>query len=453
MSEPLSGLLDGVDVEASIMARRARLFVDFCDRLDRYGIQYVVLGDSRVYPERIDSDVDFMVGESDFARLPALLGAPGFLGSAELVQALEHETTACYFVFAQQAAGRLVYFHPDMAASYRRKGRMWLASAAVLATRERHQAGFWVPKAGMAFEYYFVKRVEKYKVEVRNFDYLLGRYADDPDACDAVLKRLLGPVVGEAAMSVFRERDFGRFVDMLDTWRGGLAASAPAESLRGRVVNYLSDKWRMLRRVVQPTGLVLAVLGPDGSGKTTVIEYLEREIAPAFRRTERFHLRPRFGRHSAWTVVSDPHAQPPRRWGSSAAKVVYFWFDYLISWLLLIWPAKIRSTLVIFDRYFHDLLVDERRYRLPIGFGPSRWMAGFFPKPDLVLILHAPGEVLVARKGEITLEAALILSEKYFGLKKYFKEAHVIDTNQPLDRTLADAAASVMNFLSRRQHR
>ena len=60
--------------------------------------------------------------------------------------------------------------------------------------------------------------------------------------------------------------------------------------------------------------------------------------------------------------------------------------------------------MVVNHRYLLDAIIDRRRYRYS---GP-RWLLRFIwrivPKPDLVLLLDAPPEVIASRKSELPLE-------------------------------------------------
>lgn len=431
----------------AVLAVRREMFLGLCAALESEGIAYVILAGYRGYPHQIDSDVDFMVSETDFKCLAALLRRPGVIAGATLLQALQHETTACYFVMAQQVGERLAFLHPDAAASYRRGGRLWLHSADVLATRRRHAAGFWIPAAATEFEYYFVKRVDKGLVERRHIDALAALMAEAPADCQAVLDRLLSPTLVRLVAAAIADGDTPWFQSHRDELRHALQSAPQREAVGQRVRHAWADAKRQLRRMLQPTGLVLGVLGPDGSGKTTVIEHIERELAPAFRQVRRFHLRPHFGQARVDGVVSSPHAQPPRGALPSFAKVALFLVDYWLGWVRLVWPARVRSTLVIFDRYYHDMLVDEVRYRLPRGFRPARWLAPLVPRPDLWLVLTAPPQVLVARKGEVTEAVAARLHQGYTALAASLPAAQLVDTAQPLPVTLAEVVADVRHFL------
>ena len=411
---------------------------------------YVILAGYQAYPDRIDSDVDFLVSESDFARLPELLSQPANVAGARLVQMLQHETTACYYVLAIQVGVHMAYLHPDAAAAYRRHGRLWLSSKAVLATRRLAPAGFWIPAVAVEFEYYFVKRVDKALLEARHIESLAALMAQDPDGCQAALQRLMpSRLLADVASAISKQN-----LAWLTAHRGALKTALQRchakEPFKHRCSNLWTELTRKVHRILQPTGLVIAVLGPDGSGKTTLINHLEQEFAPAFRQLRRFHLRPHFGNVASGGAVTQPHAQPPRGYFVSTLKMGLFLADYGSGWLRHVRLAKMRSSLVVFDRYFHDMLVDPQRYRLPQNFAPARWLAPLIPKPDLWLVLNAKPEQLVARKGEITLADAQQLSLAYQELARELPNAVMVDTSQSLEATLTDAVAAVRQQLEHR---
>lgn len=191
-----------------------------------------------------------------------------------------------------------------------------------------------------------------------------------------------------------------------------------------------------------PGGVFLAVLGPDGCGKSSVIDALVQELGNTFRGTRRFHFRPSLGRGDG-PVVTDPYAAPPRSPAGSVAKLAYYWADYVFGYLMRIRAGR-QSELVVFDRYVHDIAADPIRYR----YGGPMWavhaLERLVPGPDLCLVLDAPAEVLQARKQEVTLEQSRQQRDAYRRLAERVPEAHLLDASRPLDEVVEHARCLVL---------
>ena len=145
------------------MARTADnmdMFTHLVRSFEAADMPYCILAGYDDYPDRIDSDIDFMLPESWSARLPEIVAGVGGKCGAQLVQALAHETTATYYVLARLRDGNISYLHPDSSSDYRRSGRKWLLAENVIARRRRHAQGFWVPAADDGFIYYLIKKID-----------------------------------------------------------------------------------------------------------------------------------------------------------------------------------------------------------------------------------------------------------------------------------------------------
>ena len=170
----------------------------------------------------------------------------------------------------------------------------------------------------------------------------------------------------------------------------------------------LSDLPRLIVQWFRPTGLFVVLLGPDGVGKSTLIGRLTVALcSAAFTRYRIFHWRPMVVVRQKETgrPVSDPHDEPARGTLGSVAALLVVFLDYWLGYLLVLRPLLARSGLIVFDRYFQDLLVDPLRYRYggPTWF--ARLLSRFVPPPDLVfLVLDAEEEVILSRKREVPRE-------------------------------------------------
>jgi thymidylate kinase len=425
-----------------------RMLETECDR-------YCILAGYETLPMRLTSDIDFMVSKLDFDRLPHLLKSFADRYGLRLVQAFDHELSARYFILVKLEDKACLYLHPDSASDYRRLGRKWLDAGNVLDHRRLHPRGFWIPAPKDEFDYYLVKKVGKGELNARHGTHLSELYAEDREGCREALGKRWPAASVTKICDVAASSDWSGVSGAIPALAKELLES-PQEPDAG---SRLMEVARKSRRVLAPSGCWITLLGPDGSGKSSLIEALTDVTQPAFRNVHSYHLRPGLllgGKNSARKPVTDPHALPARSVFASLAKLAVFWCDYVGGYWLRVRPRMVHSTLVIFDRYFHDLLVDSKRYR----FNAPRWLtrlAGrFLPLPDLVFILDAPPEVLQARKQEVSLAECTRQCEAYKGLAEDLQSRTrtvVIDTSLPLDECVRTMAGEIFDFLEARTAR
>ena len=139
------------------------------------------------------------------------------------------------------------------------------------------------------------------------------------------------------------------------------------------------------------SGIFVCFLGIDGSGKSTIIYHLTSRLRKPFRSIVDVHLMLRSIRNKgSGHPVFDPHGKPQRSKFSSILKLVYYWFEYTLGYWCEVRPALSSSTMFIFDRYYHDLFVDPRRYRYGGPLWAARLFGALIPIPDLFIFLDLP---------------------------------------------------------------
>ena len=207
---------------------------------------------------------------------------------------------------------------------------------------------------------------------------------------------------------------------------------------------------RPVNRKLCSKGLFVVFLGSDGSGKTAVIERIQSDLAPVFGGGTAYrHLRPGiFRKNSHVAPVMDPYAKAPRSVGASVAKIIFWWCDYFFGWWLMIRPKLADSTLVVFDRYYHDMLIDPRRYRYGGPMWMARWVGKLIPKPDMWILLDAPAEVLQARREKAPCEDVDRQRIEYLNWVRSMKNGIVIDASQTLDEVVARVNQAILDTMT-----
>jgi thymidylate kinase len=216
----------------------------------------------------------------------------------------------------------------------------------------------------------------------------------------------------------------------------GQRLAATARSLRGRALRKLDR----VAGILQPRALSVALLAPDGGGKTTLANELTRT----------FYLPSRYiymGTNIEASTVGLPttrwiqaHAKrpasPARLPAWAAARGLRFvnnmfeqWYRYATSRYHMI-----RGRLVLFDRYVYDSPGSVAGRRSLKSRARSWLLSAAAPKPDLVVYLDAPGEVLYARKGEHSPAVLEQQRQHYLSLQKHLPQMVIVDATRDADQ-------------------
>jgi thymidylate kinase len=173
----------------------------------------------------------------------------------------------------------------------------------------------------------------------------------------------------------------------------------------------------------------IAIIGPDGAGKTTMTRMLEASGGGRFVyqymgiNTSSSNVALPTSRLAALLTSRRSSAAPgnrPERAGTTASassirprrpvraaarlfnRIAEEWYRQLIAW-----HYQRRGYVMLYDRHFiYDFAPEESPISEGLDRRIHRWLLQrFYPHPDLVVFLDAPGETLFARKGESTVES------------------------------------------------
>ena len=217
--------------------------------------------------------------------------------------------------------------------------------------------------------------------------------------------------------------------------------------------NVFKHWWCELKHHIKPPMPFIALLGPDGTGKSSVIDGLRSSFVDMRIHTKLLHWRPGlfFKKQDDEGPVTDPHGKPPRGFIASIAKLVLFFADWWVASLGVLLHARAKVTMVISDRYYNDLLADPMRYR----FGAPMWIARIvfklMPRPDRVIVLVGDPDVIHARKKEVTMDELVRQTDAYRSLARSLgSKAIIIDAGAELESVVKAAVDVVEGALMAR---
>jgi thymidylate kinase len=223
----------------------------------------------------------------------------------------------------------------------------------------------------------------------------------------------------------------------------------------------------------------VAIIGPDGAGKSTISQLLERETMPApvkriymgvnleasslMLPTTRLALTVKSARGRRSDMVA-PTQQPAPVPGHPLRRAVKggVRVTRLLLWLAEEWFRQAvaeyhrrRGSIVVFDRHFYadyyhfDVATAGRRPFTARVHGYLLEHA--YPKPDLVICLDAPGSVLFERKGEASPEWLEQRRRQYLQLADVVPAFVVVDVDRPLDVVTREVATVITEFVEKRR--
>jgi thymidylate kinase len=417
----------------------SEFFAAYFEALEAADVPYVVLHGYEQYPEHIGSDVDYAVRNRDLPKATRILHETCKAHDWAIAQILQHTVYGYYFVaYNRRSIGETIKL--DVCSHYGRGFALLLKDVDLLEGR-RIRSGFYVPAPHAEFTYVLAKAFAKRKFLSAVAPRLLELLKADRLGCSRNFTRLTGCPADE-----------------IDTVCHGTLEADRWNQMRSRVLRRHSrspffaaqEVYRGVRRFTQPTGLIVGVLGVDGSGKTTLLESLLHLLMPFFRQYHTLHFQPGLFRRRQLGPVEHPHAMPPRSNTTSWLKVLYYYADWMFGYFGDLRLRIARSTLVLCDRTFDDLVVDPKRYRLQTSSTLANVLRTALPAPSLILVLVGPAELVHARKPELSVAEIERQQDMLRRLAAANQRMRIIDAGQTPDLVADDSAKAVLRFMAER---
>lgn len=208
-------------------------------------------------------------------------------------------------------------------------------------------------------------------------------------------------------------------------------------------------------------GFSIAFTGPDGSGKTTVIEEVINIYKQVFHKIPFFHFRPNvianLGEvaHKAGIKkevdrqYDKPHRGKKTNLISSAIRLSFYMFDYIIGYFSITRKLLVNRMIIFYDRYYTDIITDSRRSKIFINYKILFYIGKIFvPQNRYNILLTADPNTILARKKELDEISINEINKKIDFLSK--KKGYIKILN---DTTPKDAVIKIQEIIFNEQHK
>lgn len=430
-------------------------FLDaFFASLEEKEIAYAILRNVEEVEQGDAHDVDMTV---DAAKLPdaekVLMETASRLGwkmHLRTGSSRDEVNIKCYhFYHRSEQDGSLTLIHLDIFPTFAWNGWVLLENSVLLDGAQKAK----YKRAGAAVEFVtklFIRLLfngrikEKYQPGIREF------FLAQPLQAKDCMRHFLSDAMAQFVLSAAQQNEW----ETINKRRQDIVADIRKQARPAR----LGYKWYLLRKALGRAGVMIALQGTDGSGKSTIINALPDVLENSFNNdfTDYYHWRPGFLSRETKTEngkpvdASQPHAQKPQGFLMSLAKLAFFALDYFCGyWGKIRWQMA-KGHLVVFDRYYYDFYLDKIRYRLKLGNFWIRLFQIIVPKPDITFLLTGEAEPIFERKKEIPLSEVQRQIDALETHKKRFANPVKINVVRPVDEVVNDVAGTILRTLGKR---
>ena len=424
-----------------------RFVATIFEQLERQKLPYIVLRNYDGLPGHVGNDIDILVAESELNRFSIVLYKTATREGWYLAQHAKRYGFRSFIFVPMPAIVTNQSLKWDVWAPISWKGFTWVDTEVALGNRQAHQNGFYIPAPGVEAATLLLKEVLQFgKIKSKYLGRIQQFAQADSEGFKKVLEKPFGEKLANHLVVQAQRGDWSNIENFYRFLRLTLVKNAIKHSIAFSLVSTLRFVMGHLRQYVRgQRSLLLCVIGPDGSGKSTISSLLIESMSDIFENACYYHgrygLLPELKKFCPWwqQKVGEATKSDLSIESKLQSRVIisllmfYYAIDNMFFYARVLRRRSI-AELIIFDRYFYDYIIAPSPFEIDSWL--FRVLARLIPTPDIVIYLHASPEVIHNRKPELTVQEIKRRSAVCIRLVTFLPNAYRVDNLQPLNEVI-----------------
>lgn len=408
-------------------------------------LNYCILRNYEEIPDTIRHDVDILLDKQDYCKFVLRIKKICLRYGLKMKKVWDRDSFSTYVLY--DITDHMHLLKLDIWTDLCWRGISWIDTKYILHTRKKFH-NFYKPSIGCEAAVSMMKELfGGGDVPQKYYNQIQRGVKEDRDHFLTALK----PVWKRYA-------DFFADNIMCDDWntinkfKSGYRKELLKASIRKRqfwkhISQVMVVAWTAIVQYLKMEGMLIVFAGPDGSGKTTVIDGLKQELKLLYPKIQVFHTRLEIFPELHTGLSLSNYKKRKKTGDCKSLKVnkektrkseqsiisrlasdivfVYYTLEFIIGRPYLR-SRRMGNSLVIFDRYYYDFFVQLNTRNLI--WNKREFLCRLIPQPDFIFHLYADGKTVYERKGELNVKEIDIQNKLFEKLLKNKPEYYKVNT-------------------------
>jgi len=448
--------------------RHTRILQCFFQELERNGVRYVILKNDDGLPfKNYSKDVDIIIEPGYYKIASELLRKCYKENGISHYKIHKFERLRCWYGFNPKTKFSI---HIDLLEGFLHKGFEMFPFEMIYSHAYKNKNRVYVLDSLLGnvillmhstICYHTIK--EKYAIRIAK------EYKENRQDIDILLQQLLGAKASLKMIQLLKEDDYqaiaanGKWFSHQSKKR--ILVHRPLFTLVN-VIDFLLEKINRLVLNRARYNTFFSVHAPDGTGKTTFIQFLSEQlgfyfVCDANDLTKIYHHRPNIlpnlgaAGEKVGVMKQDknftvPHRAKPVGFFSSFLRMAYYWVDYVIGMPIILRKDAQFDKITIFDRYIYDFLIDPYRTRIMLPYWIRKAVSRLVKQPRIVFVLDADADTIYTRKQELSKEEIERQLKEFRKLSNIGRRVHFLDATRTPDEMAQEAIKIVIDEFTKK---